>query len=410
MERAEGIREGLTRRGMLATAAAAVWAWPVGEVQPPGPGPSFRVGADRPGGASRDAVFRSSFIEHDPPVAFVHCPSVCVQRDGRVLCAWYAGSREGARDVGVWLSEAETAADEGGTGPLAWTRPRVVVDRGQASRQLGRFVDKVGNSVLFTDAADRVWLVFVTIAVGGWSGSSLNACLSPDGGRTWNPPHRLALSPFFNISELVRAAPAMLDGGGIALPAYHECIGKFPEMVWLEPRGDSLVATKTRMTGGRTLLQPTIVPLADRTAIAFLRDQSDRRRVFLQHSSDAGESWSSPVPTLLANPHSSMAAIRLDDGRIMLALNDSSTGRDRLSLVVSSVVPPADSLDAWAREGEWGRIATLDEEPNMLFAYPFMVRDDRGFFHLVYSWKMKRIRHVFFNEAWIDSKPVEAMS
>jgi predicted neuraminidase len=36
-----------------------------------------------------------------------------------------------------------------------------------------------------------------------------------------------------------------------------------------------------------------------------------------------------------------------------------------------------------------------------------MVQDRRGLVHLVYTWKMKRIRHVAMNETWIFAQPSE---
>ena len=401
--------EDLTRRGMLASAAAALWCWPAAErTVLPGAAAAFRLpkpAGDHPagsasvGGASAAAFHRSGFIDHDPPLGYAHCPSICGLSDGRMACAWYAGSREGHRDVAIWMAESEPfdggpPTDEA----IAWGRPRPVVDRRTATRELDRFIDKVGNSVVFTDADGRLWLIYVTIAVGGWSGSSLNARCSTDDGKTWSRSHRLTLSPFFNISELVRAAPVMLESGELGLPVYHECLGKFPEMLWLRPEGERLAAAKSRMAGGRSLLQPAVVPLDGRRAVALLRDHSSRHRVASQRTADGGLTWSAPVATPLANPDASVAGVRLSDGRVLVAFNNSPSGRDDMSLAVGD-----------QDLGEWRLIATLDREPGGKFAYPFLIRDRNGLVHLVYSWKMKRIRHVAMNEAWIDAQPGERL-
>ena len=217
-----------------------------------------------------------------------------------------------------------------------WSAPRAIVDRRTAIADLDRFVRKVGNGVIFSDTTGRMWLVFVTIAMGGWSGSSLNATCSSDGGRTWSRIRRLTLSPFFNISELVRAAPVEMESGEIGLPVYHECVGKFPEMLWLRPDGDRLMAVKSRMTGGRDFLQPTVVPLSPRDAIAYLRDHSAARRLTIQRTSDGGRTWTEPTATPLPNDDSSAAAIRLSSGAVLLAFNSSPKFRDTLSLAVSA--------------------------------------------------------------------------
>lgn len=386
--------EDLTRRSVLASAAAALWAWPRTDRGPlPSAGARFLLPASQPP-ADDQPFFASGFIDHDPPLAYVHCPSICELPTGGLACVWYAGSREAVRDVSLYLAESPSLAPA--SSAPAWGSPRLVIDRDRAVADLDRFVDKVGNAVLFTDATGRLWLVYVTIGVGGWSGSSLNACSSTDGGKTFSNSRRLSLSPFFNVSELVRAAPVRLDSGEIALPVYHECIGKFPEIVWLRPEGDRLVARKSRMAGGRSLLQPAIVPIDGTEAVAFLRDHGPARRLVEQRSSDGGQSWSAPTPTPLANPDASVAAVRLSNGAVLVALNHSAENRGNLSLAIHD--PSSDA---------WRIVATLDRESGQKFAYPYMIQDRRGLVHLVYTWKMKRIRHVAMNEAWIFAQPAE---
>ncbi|NDC54291.1 MAG: hypothetical protein EBZ74_08365 [Planctomycetia bacterium] len=384
----------LTRRSAFAAGVVAVWGWPREGRPLPGPGAAFRLPAAP--AADEPPLFTSGFIDHDPPLAYVHCPSICERAAGGLACAWYAGAHELAADVAVWMATA--AADEAG-GATEWAAPRLVVDRRRASRDLGRFVDRVGNAVIFGDDGGRLWLVYVTIAVGGWSGSTLNACSSTDGGVTWTAGRRLPLSPFFNVSELVRAAPVRLDSGEIVLPVYHECVGKFPELVWLAPEADGLRAVKTRLAGGRSFLQPAVVPLDGRRCLTLLRCHAASRRLMLQRSEDGGRTWSTPEPTPLPNPDASVAAVRLSDGTVLLACNLAREGRATLDLVRFD---PAAAF--------WQRVATLDDEPGERFAYPYMMHDRRGRVHLVYTWKMRRVRHVVMNEAWIRGRPAERMT
>lgn len=386
----------LTRRSVLTAGVAAAWAWPRPDRVALPAAASFRLAAAP--AADEPPLFASGFLDHDPPLPYVHCPSICAMADGSLACAWYAGSRETARDVAVWIATAPAPAP-GSPEPIAWGRPRVVVDRARATEQLARFVDKVGNAVVFGDDTGRLWLVYVTIAIGGWSGSTLNACSSVDGGATWTASTRLPVSPFFNVSELVRAAPARLATGEIVLPIYHECMGKFPELLWLLPEAGSLRVRKARLTGGRSLLQPALVPLDERRCVAFLRDHSPARRLVVMRSADAGSTWSSPEPTPLPNPDASVAAVRLSDGSLVLACNLAREGRATLDLVRYD-----------DGRGAWQRLATLDAEPNARFAYPYMEQDRRGTVHLVYAWKMRRIRHVALNEAWLLGQPREPLA
>jgi predicted neuraminidase len=93
----------------------------------------------------------------------------------------------------------------------------------------------------------------------------------------------------------------------------------------------------------------------------------------------------------LPNPNSAICGVLMSNSAVLLALNNSSDKRDSLSLIYS-----ANGID------DWRLIAKLDDQPDQKFSYPTMIRDQAGTFHLVYSWQMKKLRHVSFNEAWVD--------
>ena len=92
-----------------------------------------------------------------------------------------------------------------------------------------------------------------------------------------------------------------------------------------------------------------------------------------------------------------MDALPLSKGRILLAFNDSPNNRETLQLALSN--------DSGLN---WVRIHTLENLPGQEFSYPYMIGGKNGLIHLVYTWKRKRIKHVVFNEAWIDQKIREA--
>ena len=178
--------------------------------------------------AHREKPFmKQDFIIPDQGTGMVHVASICEMPEGKFAASWYGGTREGAKDVAIFLSSLSPGEEDG------WSKPKVVADRVSASRELRRYVKKVGNSVVFSDPMNRLWMVFVTIPFGGWSCSSLNVKISDDGGNTWTRARRLTLSPFLNISELVRNNPVPLQEGGFGVPIYHEFIGYFPEILWI---------------------------------------------------------------------------------------------------------------------------------------------------------------------------------
>jgi predicted neuraminidase len=327
------------------------------------------------------------FISGDPGTGTVHVASICEMEDGRLIACWYGGTREGARDTAIYL----TVRDPGMPG--SWGAPRKVVDRDSASKELRRYVKKLGNPLVFTDSRDRVWLIYVTIAVGGWSGSSLNVKVSDDAGRTWTRSARLTLSPFLNVSELVRNNPVQMSDGSLAVPIYHEFLGKFPEILWIREEAGRFRVRKTRIAGGSSFIQPSIIVCDPRQAAGFFRSCSDTKAVARAATTDAGTTWSEPQHLDLPNPDAAVNAVPLSGGRILLAFNDSLRGRDNLQLALSS-----------DKGITWQRVARIEEGKGAEFSYPYMMRDSHGRIHLVYTWNRKSIRHVVFNEGWIKLK------
>lgn len=326
-----------------------------------------------------------------PPLnkGIAHASSICELSDGSLASVWYAGSREGAQDVAIHFSRHPS----GGNG--SWTEPRVIVSSDSAAHELNRFVKKVGNSLIFSDSNGRLWLVYVTISLGGWSGSSLNVKTSDDFGDTWSKSQRLTLSPFFNVSELVRNAPVPLSGGGFAIPIYHEFLGRFPELLLLRssPLDGGIAWTKRRMEGGRSFIQPSVVAYNPQSAVAFFRCMSNRKAVAKSTTLDGGCTWSKPGYLDLPNPNSALSGLLLPDGKMLLTCNDSRSNRNNLRLAVSN-----------DNGAHWTRIATLEDEEGKEFSYPFMILDRHGRVHLVYTWKRKSIKHVVMNDRWIQGQ------
>jgi len=363
-----------------------MWQWLSTVNQEPA---AFAVCSPPAPGDSGAPVMAEEFISPDPGLGRVHVGSISNAADGRLAAVWYAGSREGARDVAIYF--AVRGPGEG----MCWSKPRVIVNRKSASKELQRFVNKVGNPIIFADSEDRLWLIYVAVTVGGWFGSSLNVKISHDCGTTWTKSQRLTLSPFFNVSELVRNNPLPLKRSGFAIPIYHECLGKFPEILWIRaPRSDQrIVFQKSRMTGGRKFIQPSIVGYDSRSARVFYRSCSDDKAVGMATTCDTGATWSEPQNLGLPNPDSALSALLLSEGRILLAFNDSRRTRENLRLAIS--------YDGGAG---WTRIAEIENSPGEEFSYPYMIWDADGRIHLVYTWRRKRIKHVQFNENWINAQ------
>ena len=387
-------------RGVLVVALAIVVAaigrpdWKNPWKLPPPAGAGFAPddrGAQTAVQKQQPPLFKTESINPPKGVKMVHVASLAECPQGSLVMVWYGGKTECAPDVRLYLSRS-------GLTDSAWSPPEAILSPERVGKDLGHPVKSLGNAILLPRRDGSLRLLFTSIAVGKWSGCRLGTCVSRDAGKTWSRTQPLRLSPFFNFSEVVRSRPVPLIGGGWCVPIYHELASKYPEILWLGDQDGTVTFSKTRIAGGCTTNQPSLVPLDEKRAIVLLRNVTDARKIFISRTNDGGLTWTPPEPTDLPNPDSGISGLGLSDGRILLAFNDSAENRTPLSLAVSS------------DEGRtWKRLAVLESEPGATFSYPYLMRSSDGLIRLAYTYtwepkKTKQIRVSTFNEAWIASK------
>lgn len=310
-----------------------------------------------------------------------HAASLAQLPDGRLVAAWFAGSREGAADVAVWLSVL---------GKNGWTTPKAVATRESTAGGTFAYVRKLGNPVLHAEGS-WLHLWYVSVALGGWAGSALEHSVSTDGGATWSPARKLQTSPLASISTLARMPPVALADGGLGLPVYHEFIAKHGE--WLRFSATGQLLDKVRMPHERRVLQPAVAVLDEQRALALLRDAgAGPGQIRVASTADAGLSWVAGAALPLGNPNSSLALLRLASGRLLLAANPGS-GRDALLLWLSS-----DEGQTWKE----ARTVEKADDGGAEFSYPALLLARDGRIHLAYTWRRQGIKHARFSEAWLD--------
>ena len=122
--------------------------------------------------------FRSRFLSTRQG-SRAHAASLVELADGSLRAFWYSGSGEGAPDVEVRTSVFDPGRED-------WDQERVVADAASTERSLARYVRKVGNPTAIRARDGTLWLFYVTVSLGGWSGSSITAITSHDEGKSWN--------------------------------------------------------------------------------------------------------------------------------------------------------------------------------------------------------------------------------
>lgn len=394
------------------------------------PRPAFAVpdrAADTP--AAGDSWYRRYVSDGD--TSLVHAASLVELPDGRLRAFWFAGSREGAADVGIHSAVFDPAVGE-------WGPESRVLDRHQVARGLNRHVRKLGNVVpALRDG--RLYLYVVTVSVGGWSGSRLAVAESTDLGESWQVNDSLVTSPFMNISTLVKSPPVRHADGSLSLPVYHELAGKFGEMVRLGR--DHRILSEDHIGRGRESLQPLVLVEGRNAARALLRNASHERPgiLFMSRTDDRGETWTPLADSGLPNPGSAVGGTVLGPDHWLLVSNHNAVERDDLT-----VLETRDGGDHWRelatlhhrgsfREQGLAPDAFVDQVRDGLlpldgappgdeivegvrrnkcrngrcdfqFDYPYVVRADNGDVHVLYTWNKTMIAHAWW-QADGEDKP-----
>lgn len=328
---------------------------------------------------------------------FNHCHASTLGQlsDGALLVAFFAGLREGAGDVAIWLTRQRRDG--------AWTMPvRLAAEAGVAH----------WNPVLHV-TEDAVWLFYkVGATVHDWV---TRVVVSHDGGETWSAPRLLVpgdclpRGPVRNkllvMSNGEWAAPASIeteetwdafvdisaDGGAHwekhDVPFDHvqqtgDCPGDAGqgEAVWAGLAANALWETDVgRVFKWDGVIQPTLWESAPGRIHMLMR--STRGRIYRSDSADYGRTWRMAYATTLPSNNSAIDLVRLADGRLALAFNPVGGNWGRRFPI--SLAWSADNGERWARLVDM-------EETEGEFSYPAIIADGLDL-HVTYTADRKDI-------------------
>jgi predicted neuraminidase len=323
------------------------------------------------------AVADSEFVFETAPFASAHASTIVETRDG-LVAAWFAGTREGAADVGIWLSRHVKGE---------WTAPIEVATGTQPDG--GRH--PCWNPVLF-DVPGKTLMLFYKVGPSpqAWWGMVRT---SGDSGRTWSDARRLP----DGILGPIKNKPVQLSDGTLVAPSSTESPDRPSKWrVHFERTMDAgltWTAVFPSDAAGSTIdaIQPSILIHPGGRLQALGRTRSGR--IFESWSSDGGRAWTPISLTALPNPNSGIDAVTLRDGRHLVVYNHTTRGRSPLNVAVS-------------RDGNsWEAALVLEHEPGE-YSYPAVIQSSDGRVHVTYTWKRQRIRHVVIDVAQLKLTPM----
>jgi alpha-L-rhamnosidase len=341
------------------------------------------------------AIIESSMISGNGYFPAQHGSTIVeITGQSKLLACWYAGDREGGREVQIYCKQSPL-------GEINWSSIGIAV--ASAQRQTGDFKESrtVGNPVLFYDQESQLtYLFFGTVTIGGWGGIRPFYKISKDFGSTWSKsiPIEAAFpsgeNDFYSrLGKFVRIKPILVNGK-LLLPMYYEHTKKrvFTCVFTKSNPKDIFKETSCAVAPGNRVLQPSMV-VKDGVIHTYARG----REGFVEHGIfDINTMrWSEFDPINVPNPNSSVDSILTYDNKILLVGNPDSSDRYPMALLVSD--DAINFKQVYAFDGS--------KAENLEYSYPALIKTSDGFYHLTYTYKYRGgIKHVRFNQPWLDQK------
>ncbi|MDQ1257227.1 MAG: Neuraminidase (Sialidase)-like protein [Candidatus Hydrogenedentes bacterium] len=384
--------------------------------------------------AADEAPFCEAAMIFDPEAeshGHVHASCVIECPNGDLRAVWYENGTplpppyyEGDQDksADVRIGSARKPA-----GAAAWEAPFVITDT---------FGVSDNNPCLAIDRENRLWLVHATLLAvpeNAWGSGLVHYHVSADydapGVPKWLKENILAVHPHGFVEAMMapfdakakdrdypesmrekslkriqdrmkdplkcrlgwmpRAHPLIRSDGAVVVPLANENYG-LSAMAITGDGGNTW--TIGNAVPGAGLIQPTVVEFPDGLMLAFFRNGNPANRIMRSESRDGGMNWTPPVLTDLLHPGSGIEAVLLKNGHLLMIYNDTERDpRDHLAVSISE-----------DRGATWSRTRHLETTPGGRFDYPSLVQAKDGSLHATYSYNLKTIKHVHFNEAWVQ--------
>jgi hypothetical protein len=362
-----------------------------------------------------------------PQAEHVHSSSIVELPGGDLLAVYYRGSGERRADD-VRLEGARLSR-----GGKEWSAPFPVADsRG--------FPDC--NPVVFLDGRGRVVVAWPAILDNRWESAVLCYRAAPAAGWKSGPPpwsdggvillrpdnlkekvepfarglldslppgkdhdelttlvERLSDKLYNRLGWMPRNHPLRLPGGRILLPLYSDTYS-ISLVAVSDDGGTTWRASDPIVSLGG--VQPSLVRKRDGTIVAWMRDNGPPpKRAIVASSRDAGVTWTQGADSSVPNPGSSLQVRALRDGAWLMVLNDTESGRARLS--------------AWLSRDEgqsWPHRRAIEDTAGGSYSYPSVLQAADGTIHVTYSHvdpapagakRLEAIRHVVFDERWVEA-------
>ncbi|MFI1771907.1 sialidase family protein [Thalassobellus citreus] len=302
-----------------------------------------------------------------------HASTLVEVTPNKIMAAWFGGSYEGAKDVGIY-----TASFDGNS----WTTPNNII------KPLITENDTLPcwNPVLFKSKSNLLYLFYkIGKNPREWFGAMVK---STNNGKNWSKPEYLPegfLGP-------IRNKPIETSSGVILCGSSTESIDTNEWRVHLEEFTESTNKWKKINIEDKNnfeIIQPTFLLHSKHTIQMLCR--SKHNKIIASWSEDNGKHWIKTDSINVINSNSGIDALTISKNAFLLVNNPLKQGpewfygRNILDVEFSN-----DGLN-------WKPLFDLENEEKGEFSYPAIIQTSDKKIHILYTYNREFIKHTSFN-------------
>lgn len=312
----------------------------------------------------------SGFVANEMPTPACHAATLAETRPNQLIAAWFGGSYEGAKDVGVYTSYYQNGK---------WSKPICIV----RPKVDGQDTLPCWNPVLYKSKKGLLYLYYKTGKnPREWSGAYIS---SRNMGKSWSKPVELPhgfLGPIKN-------KPIETQPGLIVCPSSTESMNDDHWRSHIElfnEKANTWSKVEVDHASGLEVIQPTLLVHGPKRIQMLCR--SRHNRVITAWSHDGGRTWGKLDSLYVPNSNSGIDALTLSQGGFLLVNNPLPKGPDWY--YGRNVLDLEHSPDGIV----WRKLLDLENEDKGEFSYPAVIQTHNGKVHVLYTHNRQRIKHV----------------
>lgn len=318
------------------------------------------------------SAITSETIFKTPVTNNSHAATIVELAPNKVMAAWFGGSYEGAKDVGIY-----TASYNG----KFWSTPSSLI------KPLVTENDTLPcwNPVLFKSKSKQLYLFYkVGKNPREWFGAMI---ISTNNGKSWGEPKYLPQG----ILGPIKNKPIEIKAGVLVCGSSTESV---ENNVWRVHVERYTEATNTwekipiENKKGFEIIQPTFLEHGNNTIQMLCR--SKHNKIISSWSMDNGKSWSQTDSIPVLNSNSGIDALTLEKNSFLLVNNPLKQGADWFN--------GRNVLDVeFSSNGiTWEKLFDLENQEKGEFSYPAIIQTTDKKIHVVYTYNRKFMKHTTF--------------